>query len=128
MSLAINRDEINEVVFFGMATPRQAAMNPENAFYKDEWATRFAEYDPERAKQLLDEMGLEYDQDGKFRLRPDGKALELRFNAPAEWQSVVDINELVVEYWQDVGVKVDWRATDWICTSRRSRPTNTMSW
>ena len=113
MSLAINRDEINEVVFFGMATPRQAAMNPENAFYKDEWATRFAEYDPERAKQLLDEMGLEYDQDGKFRLRPDGKTFELRFNAPAEWQSVVDINELVVEYWQDVGVKVDWRATDW---------------
>ena len=112
MSLAIDRDEINEVVFFGMATPRQAAMNPENSYYKEEWGTRFAEYDPERAKQLLDEMGLEYDRDGKFRLRPDGKTLELQFFAPAQWQPVVDITELVAEYWQDVGVKVDWRATD----------------
>ena len=41
MSLAINREEINKVLFFGLAVPRQAAMDPENSFYKEEWATRY---------------------------------------------------------------------------------------
>ena len=31
-------------------------MDPENSFYKEEWATRYAEYDPDTANRLLDEM------------------------------------------------------------------------
>ena len=119
MSLAINRDEINEVLYFGMAVPRQAAMDPENSFYKEEWATRFAEYDPERAKQLLDQMGLKYDREGMFRLRPDGKTLEVQILVPF-FAALVEITELVVEYWQEVGVKVDMRAVDQGLSFQRS--------
>ena len=109
MSLAINREEINKVLFFGLAVPRQAAMDPENSFYKEEWATRYAEYDPDTANRLLDEMGLQRGGDG-FRLRPDGEVLAVQILIPLEWPSHVAISELVAEYWQDVGVKVDPRS------------------
>ena len=78
MSLAIDREEINKVLFFGLAVPRQAAMDPENSFYKEEWATRYAEYDPDTANRLLDEMGLQRGGDG-FRMRPDGEVLAPRY-------------------------------------------------
>ena len=109
MSLAIDREEINKVLFFGLAVPRQAAMDPENSFYKEEWATRYAEYDPDTANRLLDEMGLERGSDG-FRLRPDGEVLHAQILIPLEWPSHVAISELVAEYWGDVGVKVDPRS------------------
>ena len=110
MSLAINREEINKVLFFGLAEPRQAAMDPENSFYKEEWATRYAEYDPDTANRLLDEIGLQARGAGGFRLLPDGKVLEVQIPIPLEWPSHVAISELVAEYWQDVGVKVDPRS------------------
>ena len=109
MSLAIDREEINKVLFFGLAVPRQAAMDPENSFYKEEWATRYAEYDPDTANRLLDEMGLQRGSDG-FRLRPDGEVLHAQILIPLEWPSHVAISELVAEYWGDVGVKVDPRS------------------
>ncbi len=109
MSLAIDREEINKVLFFGLAVPRQAAMDPENSFYKEEWATRYAEYDPDTANRLLDEMGLERGGDG-FRLRPDGEVLTAQIVIPLEWPSHVAVSELVAEYWGDVGVKVDPRS------------------
>ena len=109
MSLAIDREEINKVLFFGLAVPRQAAMDPENSFYKEEWATRHAEYDPDTANRLLDEMGMQRGGDG-FRLRPDGEVLAVQILIPLEWPSHVAISELVAEYWGDVGVKVDPRS------------------
>ena len=78
MSLAIDREEINKVLFFGLAVPRQAAMDPENSFYKEEWATRYAEYDPDTANRLLDEMGLQRGSDG-FRLRPTARCCTRRY-------------------------------------------------
>ena len=77
LSLAINRDEINELVYLGTGEPRQASIVSGALYYSEKWATSYAEYDPERANAFLDEMGLsERDKDG-FRLRPDGKTLLL---------------------------------------------------
>ena len=76
LSLAINRDEINETVYFGKAVPCNVAPSPANSYYKKEWGEYYAQYDPKTANHLLDEMGLERGKDG-FRLRPDGKRLEL---------------------------------------------------
>ena len=109
LSLAINRDEINESVFFGVAVPRQATLHPGASFYKPEWGEEhpYARYDPAAAQQLLDEMGLtERDQEG-FRKRPDGKTALLIIEYPTSMTSTsVTVHELVKEYWEDVGLKV----------------------
>jgi peptide/nickel transport system substrate-binding protein len=77
LSLAINRDEINEKIFLGMGVPMQSAPYRGNFFYKEEWGKAYADYDPEQANALLDDMGLtNRDADG-FRTKPSGGPLEV---------------------------------------------------
>jgi peptide/nickel transport system substrate-binding protein len=106
LSLAINREEINELVYLGLGTPRQATIIPECVYYKDSYGQAFADYDPARANEFLDDMGLtERDADG-FRLRPDGETLSLTIEVPAgifgPW---TDTCELVKDYWDAIGVR-----------------------
>jgi len=105
LSLAIYRDEINEVVFFGTGVPRNVAPHPNTSYYKEEWGDYYAQYDPETANRLLDEMGLKKGEDG-YRLRPDGKTLELTIEYWEREPAWTTILELVKEYWERVGVKV----------------------
>ena len=109
MSLAINRNEINELVYFGLATPSQTAPTPTSSFYQDWMTDYFAQYDPDQANQLLDEMGLDQRDSDGFRLRPDGETLflNLQVSVPEEaWQK---IGELVADYWNTVGVKTNYK-------------------
>ena len=76
LSVAINRDEINAVIYFGQGTPRQATVPESFPVYDDAWTQAHAQYDPELANQLLDEIGLTA-RDGKgFRLAADGGPLQ----------------------------------------------------
>jgi peptide/nickel transport system substrate-binding protein len=103
MSLALNRDEMNETLFFGLGVPRQWGVSSASPFYEDWMGPYYAEYDPERAGQLLDEMGLELGPDG-VRLRPDGEPLRIVL-----WDALprIPMSELVAEYWQAIGVGVE---------------------
>ncbi len=113
MSYAINREEIREVVFLGTGEARQAAPNPEVSFYDPEWATFCAEYNPEKANQLLDELGLDQRDSEGWRLRPDGKRLAILIEYTSNIDSPIeDVLPLVVDYWQAVGVKVDYKAIE----------------
>lgn len=109
MSLAIDRDEINQLVYFGLATPSQTAPTPTSSFY-EEWMTDyFADYNIEEANRLLDEMGLDQRDSDGFRLRPDGETLfiNMQVSVPEEaWQK---IGELVTDYWNTVGVKTAYK-------------------
>lgn len=121
LSLAINREEINEVVYFGMGVPRQLTILPNASFYKEEWAQAYAQYNPDEANRLLDEVGLtERDKDG-FRLRPDGKRLEVmvEYAVGGEFEASVTLLELVKEYWEAVGVSVLLRSSDQALYSER---------
>jgi peptide/nickel transport system substrate-binding protein len=104
LSLAINRDEMNETVYLGLGVARQSTLLPESPGFNEEWATAYTEYDPDRAKQMLDELGLtELDGDG-FRMLPDGSGpLTIVLAHPNNIQS--DPSELVKAYWDAVGVK-----------------------
>ena len=110
MSLAINREEINEFAFNGLATPQQFTVAAGAEFYDPAWATAFADYDPARAQAMLDEIGLrDTDGDG-VREGPDGSPFVLSMSTSSS--SVIgpmgfNISELVQDYWQEVGVRVD---------------------
>ena len=77
MSLAINREEINKLLYFGLAKPSQAVPSPKVSFIEASMVSYMAQYDPAKANALLDEMGLKKGSDG-FRLRQDGKPLSIR--------------------------------------------------
>ncbi|MEP7356243.1 MAG: ABC transporter substrate-binding protein, partial [Anaerolineales bacterium] len=75
MSLALNRDEINQTLCFNLCEPTNGVpVHKTVSFAKPEWFTRDIEYDPTTSASLLDEMGLKKGADG-FRLRSDGKPL-----------------------------------------------------
>lgn len=105
MSLAINREEIVELIYLGQAEPVQATPADPNTvnFVTEAHKTAFIEYDVAGANALLDEMGLvDVDGDG-FRDRLDGSnlTLDLQFSnqgGPAK------MHELVNSYWAAVGV------------------------
>lgn len=105
LSLAIDRDAINELVWLGLAEPRQAVPPPYHPYYPgDEYAYAFTEFDPEQASALLDEAGLtERDSEG-FRTFPDGSRLELVIEGMQGGEGV-DTLELIRNDWQNVGVR-----------------------
>ena len=108
MSLAINRAEINTVVALGRAIPRQATgpIKPEGLFTEDWMGEHYAEYDPDKANALLDEMGLKWDAEREVRLRPDGQPLELLMEFFRTEGAKARIYQLTADYWGAVGVKV----------------------
>lgn len=59
---AVNRDNVTEVSFFGNGDPLYGIPQDENdPNYDEAWADMY-EYDPERARELLDEAGYDEDQ------------------------------------------------------------------
>jgi peptide/nickel transport system substrate-binding protein len=103
MSLAIDRKQINEVLYFGRATVRQATIPESVSFYEDWMGEYFAEFDPDKANALLDEMGLAWDDAKQVRLRPDGQPLEVVLEC---WEEFCPHSEMVAEMWtNNVGVK-----------------------
>lgn len=104
LSLAIDRDDINEAVFLGTAESQQVVIGPFSPFYEEKFAKAYTQYDPEKAKKLLGEIGLERDEQG-YILRPDGKTLNLIIEVAPWIISHEPAAELVAEYWDAIGVK-----------------------
>jgi len=125
LSLAIDRQEISDIIYFGQAVPRQYTVIDESRFFKPEYANAYIEYDPERANELLDEMGLtEFDADG-YRLRPDGETLTFTIEyADIETPKSPNL-ELVSQYWQELGIDVRSRSISGELQSQRA-PANLM--
>jgi peptide/nickel transport system substrate-binding protein len=112
LSVAINREEINNLVFLRRGTPRQATINERATFFRQEWADHFAEYDRNLANDLLDQVGLdERDADG-IRLRPDGRRLSFQLEFLPHEGPKTEVAELVVGHWRDVGLNVSAQPRD----------------
>ena len=111
MSLAINREEMIDLVLLGQSEPWQISPLPNTPFYNEKAAKAYTEYNPAEANRLLDEMGLERAPDG-IRLRPDGKPLQLAIEVSPDVPTWSDMCELIVKYWGDVGVKTAVKSED----------------
>ena len=106
LSLAIDREEINEVIYFGLATPSNNTVLPQSPLFREEFQTKWADFDLARANALLDGMGLkERDKDG-VRLLPDGRRMEIVVETAGEETEQTDVLELIHDSWFDIGVKI----------------------
>lgn len=107
-SLAINREEISKTVFYGKVSPWTAPITPDWAGFEDWMGTYYAEYNPQKANELLDEMGLKWDKGRQYRLMSDGKTLSLVGEYCLQWLGAYPgkIAELTKEYWEKIGIKL----------------------
>jgi peptide/nickel transport system substrate-binding protein len=110
LSVAINRQEINDIIYFGNGTPSQMTVVPQSRFFKQEYADAWAQYDPDLANELLDEMGLEWDAQRRNRLFPNGQPLTIQWDLFESETPKGPITELVKEYWEAVGIQIEYQS------------------
>jgi peptide/nickel transport system substrate-binding protein len=106
LSLAIDRREINQVVYFGLALPGQNTLLPQSPLFRQEYRDSFAQFDVRAANALLDEIGLTQRDDRNVRLLQDGRPLEVIVESPGEDTEQTDVLELVHDSWLQAGIKL----------------------
>ena len=104
MSLAINREEMNEVLWFGLGKPEQA-LPLGVPFVTEADRNHMVAYDPEAAKALLDEMGMKPGADG-VRLGPDGEPFTVLWEYSLQFAGSSEFTTLIHDYWKAVGINV----------------------
>jgi peptide/nickel transport system substrate-binding protein len=99
LSVAMNRQELNELLYFNLSTPHQAAPRPEAELYDEEFATQFTEYDPNQANAWLDELGYGRGEDG-FRVGPNGEKIVITIESDTTRDSV----NVILKNWEAIGI------------------------
>jgi peptide/nickel transport system substrate-binding protein len=104
LSLGINRQEINQVIYYGLAVPGNDTVLPESPLFRPAYADSFAAFDPATANRLLDEIGLTRRGGDGVRLGPDGRRLQIVVETAGEDPSQVDVLQLVRDTWRSIGI------------------------
>lgn len=126
LSIAVNRDKINEVMFLGTGVTNQGTFLKGHPFYPgDEYALKYTEQDVEEANRILDSIGLDKKDGDGFRLRTDGKGtLQFELMYIAEYFVAYDkMAELIQEDFTKIGVKVFLKPLD-VSVIRERRDNN----
>ncbi|MGI9402790.1 MAG: ABC transporter substrate-binding protein [Rhizobiaceae bacterium] len=111
LSLGIDRDEINEVIYFGLANPSANTVLPQSPLFKEEYRESWSRFDPDKANELLDAAGLgARDEDG-VRILPNGERAEITIESAGESTEETDVLELVAAQWKAIGIKAFVRAS-----------------
>jgi len=107
LSLAIDRDELNQVAFIGLAKPSNNTIMPRSVLFKPEYATKWANHDPKAANKLLDEIGLTKRNGAGLRLMPDGdEPMNIVVEYTGEDTEVSDVLHLITDHWKKIGIRL----------------------
>ena len=112
LSLAVNRHEINQVIFFGLALAGADNLLPESPLYRPQYRNRWSAFEPDRANAMLDELGLTARDPRGIRLLPDGRPLEIIIQSAGGSTEESDILELIHDSWMQIGVKIHTKPTE----------------
>lgn len=112
LSLAINRQEINQIVYLGQGEAWQIGPLREHRLYNEKLAKQYTDYDPRRANALLDAMGLgKRDADG-FRQYPSGGRITIYHSVMISSNAALQNSELLRKYFREIGIEFVIRATE----------------
>ncbi|MEX0852783.1 MAG: ABC transporter substrate-binding protein [Bauldia sp.] len=110
LSLGINRDAINEVLFLGLGTPGSIAPIEGSIFspgpdsiYRVKWST----FEPDKANAMLDELGLTKRDGEGYRVYPEsGKRLSLELLTYVAFMDYTALGEMIAEHYKDLGIEI----------------------
>lgn len=104
LSMALDRNLINDIAYLGQATPTSQSVGPATSWYVEEMALFKGDLDVAGAQQLLEEsVGLKMGADG-FYTFADGSELTLIIESSETAGPNLDALELVVEQWKAAGL------------------------
>jgi len=106
LSLATNRHELNQVIYFGLGLEGNQSVLPGSVLYRPDYRNSYAKFDPTEANRLLDEMGLSARDKRGVRLLPDGRPMDIIVETAGENSEETDLLELIADSWFQVGIKL----------------------
>ena len=106
LSLAVDRHEINQALYFGLAIEGQNTVLPQSPLYRTEYREKWANYDLDQANKLLDDVGLANKDSDGMRLLPDGRPCTIIVEDSGESSEKSDVLELIRDSWRRVGVQL----------------------
>ncbi|WP_309545302.1 ABC transporter substrate-binding protein [Virgibacillus dokdonensis] len=108
MAHAIDRNALVDNLLYGHGSVINAPIAQQFWAYDEEATTNF-EFDPEKAKSLLDEAGYEDTNDDGFRETPDGEEWVVNLNYPTGNKLREDSAPIIEQFLEDVGINIDLR-------------------
>jgi peptide/nickel transport system substrate-binding protein len=130
LSHAINRAELSEIAYQGMLIPGGYSFNRLCPYYSEEAYQLYSEFDPDKARSLLDRAGYrDTDGDG-WREFKDGTIFSLTVDVPVASNAKDDSAELLQDYWQQVGIKtnLNYGLSEIIYTRRLNGEFEVLAW
>lgn len=112
LSLALDRQAMIDTLFLSQGTPQQVAPQKGTPYYNEKLATQYLDYNVDEANRLLDSIGLDKRGGNGLRLAPDGSPLVVNVAAVTALGANADAAELLVQYWQAVGIDARFGAMD----------------
>ncbi len=108
LSVAIDREEIIDIVYQGQGEPWQVGPRPGHVLYDERLGRQHTNYDPDEANKLLDKAGYAKRDSEGFRLLPSGK----RFSFNIQYTGIEqphwgDSLEIIAQQWKKIGVEVN---------------------
>ena len=102
---AMDNDGINDIYYHGLRITANSFITPYHPGFYDVNRKGYS-YNPEKAKQLLDEAGYkDFDGDG-YRETPDGKPLKINFLFMSGGDIAEPMSNYYIQNWKDVGLNV----------------------
>jgi peptide/nickel transport system substrate-binding protein len=106
LSLAVDRREINQVIYFGLAIDGQNTVLPQSPLYEPKYRSAWARFDVQEANRLLDLIGLTRRGSEGIRQLPDGRPMEIIVENSGESTEQSDVLELLRDSWRRIGIKL----------------------
>jgi ABC-type transport system substrate-binding protein len=107
ISYAMDRDSINETLYLGFGTPKNWSPHPSTPYYPgDAIAFQDVAYDPAKANEILDGLGLTERDEAGYRLRSDGSGKRISFDSVSSLGWTTDVAVLMTDYYADVGIEL----------------------
>ncbi|MGI9316560.1 MAG: ABC transporter substrate-binding protein [bacterium] len=104
LSIGIDRQEINQVIYLGLAQATSNTVLESCPLYKSEYQNAWSHFNTEEANQLLDQLGLDQRDNRGIRLMEDGEPIEIILHTAGEGTEETDVLELIGESWRKLGI------------------------
>ena len=110
LSICVDREEFASLYSDGWLKGGQAAPQPGTMGYSEAWATKWTEYDVEKAKGLFESAGLVMGSDGFYDFA-DGTDFVLNIVSVAD-NCAADIYKILEPYFRAAGIKCTFKDSD----------------
>ncbi|GAB3522643.1 ABC transporter substrate-binding protein [Photobacterium alginatilyticum] len=119
LSMALDREAIVDIAAYGYPTPNFNAGGIGELYsthisqgVTDKYKA-LTQYNPDKAKQLLDAAGYKDLNGDGFRDMSDGKTIEFDIEVVNGWTDWIQVVQMVTEYYEEIGIKANVKTVDW---------------